>query len=183
MAKKYIMGNRSDGQSDVLVQDELNFDDVPAGGGLDLWFNTSTPADLTHVSDPTVGHEFMHEPPDGGAIFRIVSFAPNTFEGMSPTEVRQMHEGINSVHIPSIEYLEKAKHPSMHRTDTLNYFIVLSGRMWALTEGEDVLVEPGDILIQHGCMHGWRIEGDVPCVMAAVLVDGTWPKGSESPAQ
>ena len=175
MARKYVMGNRADGLSDVLQDDELVFPDT-AAKALDLWINDSTPADLSATDDPTIGRKFEHEPPDGGAIFRIVEWAPGTADDATPEQVRAHHEELHSVHIPSLEYLRTAKHPSMHRTDTLNYFIVLSGQMWALSEGRDVLVKPGDVIIQHGCMHGWRIEGTEPCVMAAVLIDAKWPK-------
>ncbi|MFI6937130.1 cupin domain-containing protein [Streptomyces sp. NPDC050287] len=174
MARKYVMGNRADGLSDVLQDDEIAFKG-PASN-VDLWVNASTPADLTATDDPTVGKAFEHEPPDGGATFRIVSWAPGSFEYATPEQVHEYHTSIHSAHIPSIEYIRSAKHPSMHRTDTLNYFIVLSGQMWALTEGRDVLVKPGDVLIQHGCMHGWRVEGSEPCVMAAVLIDAEWPQ-------
>ncbi|MET9914920.1 cupin domain-containing protein [Streptomyces sp. NPDC006476] len=168
------MGNRADGLSDVLQDDEIAFKG-PAST-VDLWINNSTPADLTATDDPTVGKKLEHEPPDGGATFRIVSWAPGLFDDATPEQVLEYHTSIQSAHIPSTEYIRSAKHPSMHRTDTLNYFIVLSGQIWALTEGRDVLVKPGDVLVQHGCMHGWRIEGSEPCVMAAVLIDGEWPK-------
>jgi len=78
------------------------------------------------------------------------------------------------VHIPSPEDLAKAKHPSMHKTDTLNYFVLLTGRLWALSEGRDVLLTPGDILIQKGCMHGWRNDGSEVARLFCVLVDATW---------
>ena len=40
-----------------------------------------------------------------------------------------------------------------------------------LSEGRDVLLEPGDFVIQKGCMHGWRVEGDEPAVLGCVLID------------
>jgi mannose-6-phosphate isomerase-like protein (cupin superfamily) len=180
MARKYVMGNRSDGRSDVLQDEELHFGGP--SGAQDLWVNDETPADLTATDDPTAGAVFRHEPPEGGAVFRIVSWPPGKWDDATPEEIYAGHAALGSDHVPSLEYLRTAKHPSMHRTDTLNYFVVLSGRMWALTEGRDVLVEPGDVLIQHGCMHGWRVEGPEPCVMAAVLIDAAWPAGA-TPAE
>jgi hypothetical protein len=112
----------------------------------------------------------MHEPPDGGATFRIVTFTKE-MNTRTPEEWYEVHQQVNSVHIPSLEYLRSAKHPSMHKTDTLNYFTLISGRLWALTEKEDVLLEPGDAFVQLGCMHGWRVEGDEPAVLAAILIN------------
>jgi hypothetical protein len=33
-----------------------------------------------------------------------------------------------------------------------------------------VLLKPGDVFIQRGTNHSWSVRGDVPCVIAAVLV-------------
>ncbi len=171
MARKYVMGNRQNGLSDVLSDEEVFFPETTARV-LDLWINYETPANLSLTDDPTKVRSFEHEPPAGGAAFRIVEWKPGMWDDTSPEEMHANHEKLHSVHVPSLEYLRNAKHVSMHRTNTLNYFIVLSGKMWALSEGRDVLLEPGDIMIQHGCMHGWKIEGPEPCRMAAVLISG-----------
>lgn len=93
------------------------------------------------------------------------------FLAATPEMAVAMHERLQSVHVPTLEYLRTAKHPSMHKTDSLNYFVCVSGRIRALSEGRDVLLEPGDFIIQHGCMHGWWVESDEPAVIAAVLID------------
>jgi quercetin dioxygenase-like cupin family protein len=82
-----------------------------------------------------------------------------------------MHNSIHSIHIPSLEYLRQAKHPSMHKTDTLNYFVLTEGEIWSLSEGKDVLLKAGDVMIQRGCMHGWRNDSDKRAVLAAILID------------
>ena len=165
MAKKYVMANCSDGLSDIVIEQEIGPDNL-----IDMWVNYQTPADHSAQDDPTEGAAFLHEPPDGGAIFRLVRFTPEMTD-MSAEQVIAMHQSINSVHIPTLEELEAAKHPSMHKTDTLNYFILLSGRLWMLSEGKDVLLEPGDFVVQKGCMHGWRVEGDEPATLGCVLID------------
>jgi quercetin dioxygenase-like cupin family protein len=64
----------------------------------------------------------------------------------------------------------------MHKTDTLNYFVLLTGQLWALSEGKDVLMKPGDVLVQKGCMHGWRNDGKELARLFCVLIDATWEK-------
>lgn len=164
MARKYVMATRADGLSDVVIDEA-----VPEGPVVDLWINHQTPADISSSEDPTKG-TLMHEPPDGGAIFRFCTFTTE-MNVITPEQMYAMHQQLHSVHIPTLEYLKAAKHPSMHKTDTLNYFVLISGRLWALTEGKDVLLEPGDFIIQQGCMHGWKVEGEEPALLAAVLVD------------
>ena len=173
MPKRYVMGNRADGKSDVLIEDAIEISAEKRAK--ELWLNRETPADLSQPGDPVSEQRMMHEPPDGGALFRVVVFPPKggkgAFEEMTPEQMIDYHKLIHSVHIPSVEYLRSAKHPTMHKTDTLNYFIVTEGEMWALSEGRDVLMKAGDVMIQKGCMHAWRNDSDKPCVLMAILID------------
>lgn len=173
MPMKYVVGNRSDGKSDILAKHDITVlpEYAPGAPGMDLWLNTETPADLSGTEDPVAGKPITHEPPDGGAVFRIVHFMPNSVRKLTPESMLAGHAALKSVHVPSLEELRAAKHPSMHKTDTLNYFVVTSGEVWMLTEGEDVLLKAGDAIIQKGCMHGWRNDSDKPCVLLAVLID------------
>ena len=57
-----------------------------------------------------------------------------------------------------------------HRTDSLDYGIVLSGEVsMQLDEGE-VHLKAGDIVIQRGTMHNWVNRGTETCVMAFILI-------------
>ena len=60
----------------------------------------------------------------------------------------------------------------MHRTETLDYGIVLSGECeLELDDGKMVPVKQGDIIVQRGTMHAWVNKGVQPCVLAFVLID------------
>jgi len=57
-----------------------------------------------------------------------------------------------------------------HRTDSLDYGIVLSGELdMQLDEGE-VHLKTGDIIIQRGTIHNWVNRGTEPCVVAFILI-------------
>jgi quercetin dioxygenase-like cupin family protein len=59
-----------------------------------------------------------------------------------------------------------------HRTETVDYTIMLSGEVdCELENGEVVHLKPGDVLIQRGGMHNWVNNGSVPAVGAAIMVD------------
>ena len=176
MPKKYVFDVLPNGRSEIAMEQDITKmpQIVPGLFAMDLWSNNETPADLNQKGDPTEGKGFLHEPPDGGAIVRILDFQPDS--GRPMQDMRELHKDIGSVHVPSEEYLSKAKHPSMHKTDTLNYFVLLTGELWALSEGKDVLLKPGDVLIQKGCMHGWRNDGKVPARLFAVLIDAVWDR-------
>jgi quercetin dioxygenase-like cupin family protein len=61
--------------------------------------------------------------------------------------------------------------PRMHRTDSIDYAVVISGEIdMELDEGE-VHLKAGDVLVQRGTIHNWVNRADKPCVMAFVLID------------
>ena len=60
----------------------------------------------------------------------------------------------------------------MHRTETLDYAILLKGECdLELDDGKTVSMKPGDIVVQRGTMHAWVNTGTEPCVFAFVLID------------
>jgi quercetin dioxygenase-like cupin family protein len=61
--------------------------------------------------------------------------------------------------------------PRNHRTDSIDYAIVLSGEITMEIDYEAVVLRTGDVLVQRGTIHNWVNRGDVPCVIAFVLID------------
>jgi uncharacterized cupin superfamily protein len=59
-----------------------------------------------------------------------------------------------------------------HRTETLDYAILLSGELDCELENDEVVhMKPGDVLIQRGTIHTWVNRGSVPAVVAFILID------------
>ena len=58
----------------------------------------------------------------------------------------------------------------MHKTNTVDYAIVLSGDIHAVLDEGEVLLHAGDCLIQRGTNHAWSNRTQAPCVIAFVLV-------------
>ena len=60
----------------------------------------------------------------------------------------------------------------MHRTETLDYALLLSGECdLELDSGEVVHMKPGDLCVQRGTMHAWVNNSGAPCVFYFVLID------------
>src|SRR5215813_12386400 len=60
----------------------------------------------------------------------------------------------------------------MHRTETLDYALLLSGECdLELDSGEVVHMKPGDLAVQRGTMHAWVNNGPAPCVFAFILIE------------
>ncbi|HVA34622.1 MAG TPA: cupin domain-containing protein, partial [Stellaceae bacterium] len=61
--------------------------------------------------------------------------------------------------------------PRNHRTETIDYAVVLSGELEMELDGEVVHLKAGDVVVQRGTIHNWINRGTVPCVVAFVLID------------
>src|SRR6185295_1838392 len=61
--------------------------------------------------------------------------------------------------------------PRVHRTDSIDYAIVVSGEIDMELDNSVVHLKAGDVLVQRGTIHNWVNRGSVPCVIAFVLID------------
>ena len=91
-----------------------------------------------------------------GIRFLIGTYPPNGVVAPEPTP--EMH-------------IEDGDEPGFHRTDTTDFGVLLSGNIVAeLDDGAEVLLSPGDVLVQNGTRHRWRVVGDAPATMVAFIV-------------
>jgi quercetin dioxygenase-like cupin family protein len=61
--------------------------------------------------------------------------------------------------------------PRNHRTDSIDYAVVVSGEIDMEIENSVVHLRAGDVLVQRGTIHNWVNRGAAPCVMVFVLID------------
>jgi quercetin dioxygenase-like cupin family protein len=61
----------------------------------------------------------------------------------------------------------------VHRTDSIDYAVVMSGEIDMELEpgGEVVHLKAGDVLVQRGTIHNWINRFDQPCAIAFILID------------
>jgi quercetin dioxygenase-like cupin family protein len=60
----------------------------------------------------------------------------------------------------------------MHRTETIDYIIVLSGEIEMDMDGSTVKLRAGDVMVQRGTNHAWANRSKEPARLAIVLLDG-----------
>jgi mannose-6-phosphate isomerase-like protein (cupin superfamily) len=60
--------------------------------------------------------------------------------------------------------------PRNHRTDSIDYAVVMSGEIDMDLDGTIVHLKAGDVLVQRGTIHNWINKGSEPCVIAFVLI-------------
>jgi quercetin dioxygenase-like cupin family protein len=60
--------------------------------------------------------------------------------------------------------------PRNHRTDSIDYAVVLSGEIDMELDDQMVTLRAGDVLVQRGTVHNWVNRYEAPCVIAFVLI-------------
>jgi quercetin dioxygenase-like cupin family protein len=60
--------------------------------------------------------------------------------------------------------------PRRHRTDSVDYAVVISGEIDMELDGDTVTLRAGDVLVQRGTIHNWVNRGNDAAVVAFVLV-------------
>jgi mannose-6-phosphate isomerase-like protein (cupin superfamily) len=60
--------------------------------------------------------------------------------------------------------------PRNHRTETIDYAVVVSGEIEMDLDGTVVKLRQGDVVVQQNTMHNWVNRGTQACVIAFVLL-------------
>ena len=69
------------------------------------------------------------------------------------------------------ERVDTSRHPSMHKTKTIDYIILLKGDITLLLDEDEVRLKPFNVVVQRGTNHAWVNNGSEPALLIAVLID------------
>jgi len=67
--------------------------------------------------------------------------------------------------------VENARHPFMHRTNSVDYAVIVKGEINMLLDDTEVPLKAGDVVIQRGTNHAWSNQSKETCLIAFVLID------------
>ena len=59
----------------------------------------------------------------------------------------------------------------MHKTETVDYIVLLKGDVTLVLDEEEVDLKPFDVVVQRGTNHAWVNNGKEPALLIAVLID------------
>lgn len=169
--RRFVTGFNGRRQSAVII-DDVASNVLPVAGWpgayiTELWTTDETPVE--NAGDEDRGNRpIRHDPTPNGTIFRVVEIPPEK-DLAAPIDVEAAFQSMGSHNRPGDQ--DKARHGSMHFTNSIDYLVVVSGEMHMLMEDGEVLLPTGSCIVQKGVKHAWVNRSDAPCVLAAVLVD------------
>lgn len=175
--RRVVTGHTPEGRSRFLMdgpaRNVMEMKSMPGLALTDLWETTRAPA--SNAGDVDAARRPVRlEPPRGGTIVRIVEFPPDS-AWRNSADAREAFESIQAGHAQD----KSSSDPMMHKTNTVDYIIVLRGEIFAIMDTGETLLRAGDVLIQRGTNHSWSVRGTEPCIVAAVLVSAD-PIGKRS---
>jgi quercetin dioxygenase-like cupin family protein len=143
--RRIVTGHAADGRSIVLEDGAVpHVRAVPGARFDEVWAHGRDQAlDAVPAVEPTSTAGTIG-PETPGSIIRVIEFAPRSRGGTrSP----------------------------MHRTRSIDYAIVITGEMVLILSDSEVLLKPGDVVVQRGTDHAWENRSAKPAKMAFVLLD------------
>jgi mannose-6-phosphate isomerase-like protein (cupin superfamily) len=161
--RRVVTGHDPAGTSIVLSDQELPaVRRRPAAGVTfyEVWATAASPAPITAGAPDPTRREVFVSPPAGGTVVRVCEFLPGF--------VRAGGERLLTT-----ETARGSMQSPMHRTESVDYGIVLTGEITlVLDDDSEVVLRAGDIAVQRGTDHSWANRGTEPARVAFVLVDG-----------
>jgi hypothetical protein len=144
--RRIVTGHRN-GKSVVLDDAEVPTQDLLGAKVVELW--------------ETIGAPVL--PYEGDAYKK-----PLKFKMPGPGETRLRLTVIPPVIRPDGEY---GPGSGMHKTNTIDYDIILSGELWMeFDDGSTVQLKTGDCIVQNGARHAWRNKSADDCIMLTVCI-------------
>ncbi len=139
----------------------------------EVWCTQGSPVRVDNSADPTVG-PLQLKPPTQGTRMRFVDIPPDTEEFLQQGAAR-MHDAFSQIGDTAASTARAhSPHPLMHRTESVDYGIVIEGEMTLVLDDSEVLLKPGSVVIQRGTNHAWANRSGKPCRMLFILVDGEY---------
>jgi hypothetical protein len=144
----------------------------------EVWNTRGTPAPIDRASGEPHEEGIILAPPKHGTRIRVLDIPPegDRLRDLTPEEARAHFEEVGAGDASS-HHGEGSRHAFMHRTETIDYGIVLEGEIVLIVDEGETIVRAGDIVVQRGTNHGWANRSDRNCRIAFILIDGEFEQG------
>ena len=168
--RRIVTGHNKDGKS-VIISDSPPPKSIgeEVGGLFELWNTDGKKVDSKETID-RADSDILLSPPKGGSKFRYFQINPLP-EGIPNDVLNQIaHDNFSQVGAADAR-VDTTRHPAMHKTETIDYIILLKGKVTLFLDEEEVDLKPFDVVVQRGTNHAWVCKGQEPALFIAVLID------------
>lgn len=174
--RRVVTGHDEQGRSIVVDDGPAPFVHVnpmdPEWCSTDVFRTDGAPARIVARPEETTLGPRRQLPTPRGSVIRINNFPPESeaVRQMTPEDSRRAFASLGNQ--DAATFGKGGRHPLMHRTETIDYAIVLSGEITMLLDEGEVVLKAGDVLVQCGTNHAWVNHSNAPAVVAFILIAG-----------
>ncbi|AJY52338.1 cupin domain-containing protein [Halomonas sp. KO116] len=174
---RVVTGHDQDGKAIIVSDGPLStvveLDALPGTTLHEVWSTGATPAVIDSGEDPTAGPITL-PPPKNGTRIRFVDIPPDSEDFLTHGASR-MKDAFSQMGDEKASTVKPdSPHPLMHRTESIDYGIVMEGELTLVLDDSEVQLRPGSVVIQRGTNHAWANRSDKACRMLFILVDGAY---------
>lgn len=159
--RRVVTGNDERGRSKVIWDGPApNTHQASMGSGrghTDLWVWNESPAPLSADRDDGNSHYDFPGPRNGGHLRVVQSLGrPDNYDAAKDPDIVPAHEPKERP-VPRTwdRGGNNAYSSAMHKTETVDYGILLEGERVVILDDCEIPMRPGDIVIQVGAWHQW----------------------------
>ncbi|AJQ96292.1 cupin domain-containing protein [Gynuella sunshinyii] len=172
--RRIVTGHNERGKaiisSDGITPTVFQLPTIPGIVFHEVWNTQQTPAIIDNGSDPT-SKPVTLQPAPGGTTIRVVDIPPDSVQNsISEEALTDAFADLGASHAADTQ--TNKRHKIMHRTETIDYGILLSGELWLVVDEGEVRLKPGDIVVQRGTNHAWSNRSEETARIAFILIDG-----------
>jgi hypothetical protein len=170
--QRYVVGPDEQGRSAVLATEPHNIQHQEGFfWRATLWGTKESPAD-NRIEGDRSADVTTREPFPNGLLFRALEIPPDHADADEHRRVLgELNKAVDQRIEPTQSDLQR--HPSMHRTDTLDCITCVIGEIYLVTDVDEVLMRPGDTVVIRGTNHAWKNRSDSPCLLVGTMMDAT----------
>ena len=173
LVRRVVTGTDAEGLSTVIsdgaAPNRMVSSSIRGFGAAHAWYETA--GDISNEGSDDRGSAAtkipMH-PELGGSIFRVVDFPPD--EAYPEVGKDALFDEIGGSDARASATASQDKHFWFHKTDSIDYAIVLEGEISLLLDKDETLLQAGDVVVQRGTAHSWVNRSGKACRMAFVLI-------------
>ena len=180
--RRIVTGHNAKGEA-IIVSDAPPTRVQVLGDGhgptfYEVWNTRETPAAIDRASGEPYEPKLTLTPPRNGTRIRVLDVPPDSssMRDIDPEQARAHFAEVGAA-AASTHLGVASRHPHMHRTETIDYGIVLEGEITLLVDDGEVTVHAGDIVVQRGTNHAWSNRSGQSCRIAFILIDGAYSDG------
>ena len=165
--RRIVTAENAEGKSYVLTSEEPEIaQEIPNIMRRYTLWQTGTPPPTDPVVEDLPSDLSDLMPGPGGVYFRLTVIPPDSWA----SEADKAKVAAMIAAKENVDRDLEPGNPMMHSTDSVDYIVMLSGELHLVLDTGEILLKPGDFVVQGGVNYSWSNRSEEPAIVAGAVV-------------